>query len=137
MNERLLAQEQKKRGLSDEELAYLVGRNVRTIRNLKCGNSSSVALRQRITNILRTKIWPDIDVTEKVFVFRPGTNLELSPVSFARGWARMFNRLQPGVAVRQGQTIRFVRPIAVTFEIEPPLPGAADRNRKISSTSLE
>ncbi len=125
------------RGVSDEELAYLCRSDVRQIRNLKCGNNRSRVLRQKVTNILRTKIYPDVDVTKKVFVFSPGTDLDLSPVSAARGWIRMFNRLQPGVAIRQGRTIRFVRPIAVEFEVEPPTSRAAARKRKLAASSHE
>jgi transcriptional regulator with XRE-family HTH domain len=133
MKKTQLARVLQERGTSIKELADAIGVSVRTIHNISCGSSKSLIARRKISNILRTKIWPDVEVTERVVTFMPGLEIEWPTAAKAREFAQELG----SAAVRRGVTVGFTKPCSVTIEVDKPKRSAKSQNRKISGGSSE
>ncbi len=104
-----------------EDLARQTGYSVATIHNLLSNTASTAKARQALTNALQTdELWPGVFMTERVITFVPGDSLEFSHESAAREWARDFNKLQPGIAVRRGRVVSYTQTCRFSLEIEDP-----------------
>lgn len=121
MKKTQLARILRERGISIKELADAVGLSVRTIHNISCGNSKSLIARRKISNFLGAKIWPYVEVTERVLTLPLGTEFEYPKAEQARdAFDELTCELTPGAVTRRGRVVIFNRPLVIAIEIEKP-----------------
>jgi transcriptional regulator with XRE-family HTH domain len=123
----------KQRDLPAREFADLIGISVRTLHNVACGNSKSLVARQRITNALQTVVWAGVEVTERLFTFSPGTEMEFPSAKAALDGV---DELPPGVVKWTGKVLTFIQPTTFAIQIQPEETQGA-KNRNLSADSSE
>jgi lambda repressor-like predicted transcriptional regulator len=120
-------------GRTFRDLSNTTGLAQTVISNTLSGRTANRRTRRAITNALGVQLWDDVPVTERLFTFPPGTEIEFPSENAARDGVREF---PPGVARRTGIILTFVQPVTIEIEVKPEETQSV-KNRKISADSIE
>ena len=100
----------RERGLSLPDLANETGINIRTLRNVVCGNSESRIARQKITDALSTVFWKGVHPKQPALLFPAGMRWRFPNAEDAQAWGE-----DNSYHIRIGRDVIFVRDMEATI----------------------